>query len=174
MAIKKKRRVAINIDMTPMVDIAFLLLIFYMATTTFKPPEARAVDLPESHSQIELPDKDIINITVTKYDSIYVDYVQVATIEIEGKMVTTTVRKVRKPRVQDVSTEINRARARLPRALIVIKADGAASFGIMKGIMDSMQENGLERFLIITDNEVEEAAKAAEAAEAAEDAEEGE
>ncbi|MBU0985414.1 MAG: biopolymer transporter ExbD, partial [candidate division Zixibacteria bacterium] len=76
MAIKKKRRVAIRIDMTPMVDIAFLLLIFYMATTQFKPPEARAVDLPESHSQIELPDKDVINITVTKQDSIYVDYVQ--------------------------------------------------------------------------------------------------
>ena len=42
MAIKKKRRVAIRLDMTPMVDIAFLLLIFYMATTQFKPPEAKA------------------------------------------------------------------------------------------------------------------------------------
>ena len=85
MAIKKKRRVAIRIDMTPMVDIAFLLLIFYMATTQFKPPEARAVELPTSHSQIELPDKDIINITVTKFDSIYVDYVQKVTINIEGR-----------------------------------------------------------------------------------------
>lgn len=157
MAIKKKRRVAIRIDMTPMVDIAFLLLIFYMATTTFKPPEARAVDLPQSHSQIELPDKDIINITVTKYDSIYVDYVISTTVEIDGRPVQTTGRVVRTCDKYNVSTEINKARAKNLRALIVIKADQGASFGTMQDVMNSMQENGLERFLIITDPESEEA-----------------
>ena len=155
MATKKKRRVSIRIDMTPMVDIAFLLLIFYMATTTFKPPEARAVDLPESHSMIELPDKNIINITVTKYDSIYVDYVIKTIINIDGKDVKTTARSVRNVSKYDVSEAINRARARIPRALIVIKADQDASFGIMKDVMTSMQENHLERFLIITDQETE-------------------
>lgn len=155
MAIKKKRRVSIRIDMTPMVDIAFLLLIFYMATTQFKPPEARAVDLPASHSQIELPNKDIINITVTKYDSIYVDYVENREIEIEGVMITTSVRVVRYCEPWNVSIEINRARAKSIRALIVIKADSDASFGIMQDVMKTMQENHLERFLIITDPELE-------------------
>ena len=137
MAIKKKRRVAIRIDMTPMVDIAFLLLIFYMATTSFKPPEARAVDLPESHSQIELPDKDIINLTVTKYDSVYVDYVKLVEVEIEGRMVETKGRLV--VHCQSVS-EV---------------ADENARFGLMQDVMKQMQENNLERFLVITDNEVE-------------------
>jgi len=155
MAIKKKRRVAIRIDMTPMVDIAFLLLIFYMATTQFKPPEARAVDLPESHSQIELPDKDLINITVTKYDSIYVDIVQKIKMRIEGKVVETTARVVRVVDRYSVASEINRARGRNPRALVVIKADEYASFGVMQGMMETMQENHLTRFLIITDNEIE-------------------
>lgn len=155
MAIKKKRRISIRIDMTPMVDIAFLLLIFYMATTQFKPPEARAVDLPESHSQIELPDKDIINITVTKYDSIYVDYVEKREIEIEGVMIETKVRIVRIADKYNVAEEINRARGKNFRALIVIKADEKASFGVMQDVMRSMQENHLERFLIITDHEVE-------------------
>ncbi|MEW6412252.1 MAG: biopolymer transporter ExbD [Candidatus Zixiibacteriota bacterium] len=155
MATKKKRRISIRIDMTPMVDIAFLLLIFYMATTQFKPPEARAVDLPQSHSQIELPDKDIINITVTKYDSIYVDYVEKRTIDIEGQEVETKVRIVKTTDTYNVSGEINRARAKNYRALIVIKADEKASFGIMQDVMRSMQENHLERFLIITDHEVE-------------------
>ncbi len=155
MATKKKRRISIRIDMTPMVDIAFLLLIFYMATTQFKPPEARAVDLPESHSQIELPDKDIINITVTKYDSIYVDYVEKRTIDIEGVDVETKVRIVKTTDTYNVSGEINKARARNLRALIVIKADEKASFGVMQDVMRSMQENHLERFLIITDHEVE-------------------
>ncbi len=158
----KKRRVAIRIDMTPMVDIAFLLLIFYMATTQFKPPEARAVDLPSSHSQIELPDKDIINITVTKFDSIYVDYVEKATINIEGQDVQTTVRRVRTADKYTVAPEILKARAKNIRALVVIKADENASFGVMQDVMKAMQENNLERFLIITDSEVEETGEARE------------
>lgn len=150
-----KRRVAIRIDMTPMVDIAFLLLIFYMATTQFKPPEARAVELPQSHSQIELPDKDIINITVTQYDSVYVDYVEKATINIEGQDVLTTVRRVRTADKYTVAPEILKARAKNIRALVVIKADKDASFGTMQDIMKAMQENSLERFLIITDQETD-------------------
>ena len=73
MKIKKKRRLSIRIDMTPMVDIAFLLLIFYMATTQFKPPEQKSVTLPSSHSMIELPSKDKIIVTVTGLDSIFGD-----------------------------------------------------------------------------------------------------
>ena len=157
MSIKKKRRVAIRIDMTPMVDIAFLLLIFYMATTQFKPPEARAVDLPESHSQIELPDKDIINITVTKLDSIYVDYVEKVSLNIDGQDIETTARRVKSVTKSTVANEINRARAKNPKALVVIKADEFASFGTMQDVMKSMQENYLERFLIITDLETEKA-----------------
>ena len=47
---KKKRRIGIILDMTPMVDIAILLLIFYMATTQFKPPQTREVTLPVSQA----------------------------------------------------------------------------------------------------------------------------
>ncbi len=155
MAIKKKRRVGIVIDMTPMVDIVILLLIFYMTTTSFKPPEAKAVTLPQSHSMIELPDKDIINITVTKNDSIFVDFIQKETIVIEGKEVYTTVRKVAEADIYSVASLINRARAVNLRALIVIKADRDASFGVMDKIMKSMADNSLTRFLIITDNEIE-------------------
>ena len=153
MAIKKKRRVSIRIDMTPMVDVAFLLLIFYMSTTQFKPPEARAVELPQSHSQIQLPDKDIINITVTKYDSIYVDYVEKMKLNIDGQEMETTGRRVRVCDQFNVAQEILRARAKNVKALVVVKADGRATFGIMQAVMKKMQENHLERFLIITDPE---------------------
>ncbi|MEP0827791.1 MAG: biopolymer transporter ExbD [bacterium] len=153
MGIKKKRRISIRIDMTPMVDIAFLLLIFYMATTQFKPPEAKAVTLPRSHSQIKLPDKDVINVTVSKKDSIYVDFLQKETITIDGNEVSTTVRKYAEVDTYNVSAVINRARAINTRALIVIKADKEASFGVMNDIMNSMKENHLTRFLIITDQE---------------------
>jgi len=154
-AIKKKRRVSIRIDMTPMVDIAFLLLIFYMATTQFKPPEARAITLPESHSQIELPDKGIISITITKEDSVYVDLVRRVLVIIDGEEVETMARVVKRTDPYMVASEINRARARNPKALVVIKGDRQASFGTMQQIMKTMQENHLTRFLIITEKEIE-------------------
>jgi biopolymer transport protein ExbD len=150
---KKKRRISIRIDMTPMVDIAFLLLIFYMATTTFKPPEARAVDLPESHSQIELPDKDVIYLTVSKEDSVYVDFVKKVKVEIDGQMIETKGRIVRTADKFNVASELLRARGEQIRALVVVKADKKANFGLMQDIMKQMQENQLNRFLIITDNE---------------------
>ena len=162
MAAKKKRRVAILLDMTPMVDIAFLLLIFYMATTSFKPPEARAVTLPESHSQIELPDKDVINITVSNLDSMYVDYTSIAEVNIDGKFVSMSVRNVSTCQTAyEVVEKILRARAKNLKALVVIKADKDASFGTMKKIMKEMQVNNLARFLIITENETESESSAA-------------
>jgi biopolymer transport protein ExbD len=155
MAVKKKRRISIRIDMTPMVDIAFLLLIFYMATTTFKPPEARAVDLPESHSQIDLPDKDIINLTVSKDDSMYVDFVKEVEVEVDGQMMKTKGRIVRKVDLYNVASELLRARGEQLRALVVVKADQDANFGLIQDVMKAMQENYLNRFLIITDHEVD-------------------
>jgi biopolymer transport protein ExbD len=44
----KRPRVSIRIDMTPMVDIAFLLLIFFMVTTVFRLPQAMEMALPEN------------------------------------------------------------------------------------------------------------------------------
>ena len=50
--------------MTAMVDVAFLLLIFFMSTTQFKPPEQVSVTLPESGSEIKVPATGVIVLTV--------------------------------------------------------------------------------------------------------------
>ena len=71
MAAPKKRRIPISIDMTPMVDIAFLLLIFFMSTTVFKKPEEVAVQTPSSHSVRQLPETDIIVITIPRDNKVY-------------------------------------------------------------------------------------------------------
>ena len=55
MAKHKMKRVGIAIDMTPLVDVAFLLLTFFMMTTQFKPPEAVEIKLPTSHATVKLP-----------------------------------------------------------------------------------------------------------------------
>ncbi|MEO5988135.1 MAG: biopolymer transporter ExbD, partial [Candidatus Eisenbacteria bacterium] len=71
---KQRRRIGISIDMTPMVDIAFLLLIFFMTTTQFKPPEKDKITLPESSSPAKSPESGIITISITAAPTVKVIY----------------------------------------------------------------------------------------------------
>src|SRR5512138_3214146 len=66
MAAKKMKRVGIKIDMTPMVDVAFLLLIFFMSTSQFDPPQKVPISLPDSHSNLKVPESDVLILSITK------------------------------------------------------------------------------------------------------------
>jgi biopolymer transport protein ExbD len=63
---RPKRRISIRIDMTPMVDIAFLLLIFYMVTTVFAMPQAMEINLPpaDENKDIEVAESHLLTIRV--------------------------------------------------------------------------------------------------------------
>lgn len=67
----KRKRVGFRIDMTPMVDVAFLLLTFFMLTTKFRPPEVVQLDLPSSHSNMKLPESEVLTVTVAEDNSFY-------------------------------------------------------------------------------------------------------
>ncbi len=66
---KKKRRISIRLDMTPMVDIAFLLLIFYMVTTVFAAPQAMDINLPKESDEEQTMDVKKSNLAVIRVDS---------------------------------------------------------------------------------------------------------
>lgn len=63
---RPKRRISIRIDMTPMVDIAFLLLIFYMVTTVFSMPQAMEINLPPADQvePVEVKESNLLTIRV--------------------------------------------------------------------------------------------------------------
>ncbi|MFN5762125.1 MAG: ExbD/TolR family protein [Sphingobacteriales bacterium] len=53
-------------DMTPFVDVAFLILSFFMLATKFKPEEAVEVQTPSSVSADAVPEKDVFTVSVDK------------------------------------------------------------------------------------------------------------
>jgi len=60
-----------RIDMTPMVDLFCLLLIFFILTATFRPEEAVAIDTPSSVSNKQSPEKYIITLTISKDNMVF-------------------------------------------------------------------------------------------------------
>jgi biopolymer transport protein ExbD len=69
---RPKRRIGVRIDMTPMVDIAFLLLIFYMVTTIFSAPQAMEVSLPPSKEEsVPVAESKLLTLRVDAENNIW-------------------------------------------------------------------------------------------------------
>jgi biopolymer transport protein ExbD len=172
----KKRRISIKIDMTPMVDIGFLLLIFYMATTQFKPPEKQQVTLPPSTSQFNVPNSDLINITVNKDDEIFLEYITnfVAPTDtvIEGNFVrqdsSTIIRDYVDVDARTLTPEFIKVQAKFltkgVNPMVIVKADKDARYGTIKKIMDALQDIDIDRFSLMTEIKRTEVASVAEPA----------
>ena len=59
-----------SLDMTPMVDLAFILLTFFMLTASFRAPEPLVVDTPSSTTDKLLPD-NVMMITIDTAGRVY-------------------------------------------------------------------------------------------------------
>src|SRR5829696_1723603 len=69
---RPKRRLGVRIDMTPMVDVAFLLLIFFMVTTVFRTPQALEINLPpDKDIQIEVMESKVLTLRVLDDGRVY-------------------------------------------------------------------------------------------------------
>jgi biopolymer transport protein ExbD len=60
-----------HIDMTPMVDLFSVLLIFLLLTASFRPQEAAVISSPYSVSEKQAPDKDIMTIIIDKSGKVF-------------------------------------------------------------------------------------------------------
>lgn len=67
----KLPRKSTDTDMTPFVDVAFLILAFFIMATKFKPPEPVDIRTPKSVSSQELPENDAILITVDSINRVF-------------------------------------------------------------------------------------------------------
>lgn len=61
---KKKKRVGFVLDMTPLVDIAFLLLTFFMLSTTLTTPQTMEMSVPPETENVEVKQSELLTILV--------------------------------------------------------------------------------------------------------------
>ncbi len=145
----KKGRLAVRIDMTPLVDVAFLLLTFFMMTTQFTPPEQVKIAVPSSHSAIKLPDSNVMTIYVNKEGQIFMG--------VDGQDLMTRLfgqgaklKKQIEVTLDNLPDLLIQARISNPKLRTVIKGDKDADYGVIEDIMNILQKVQITRFAMIT------------------------
>ncbi|KER09364.1 MAG: biopolymer transporter ExbD [[Candidatus Thermochlorobacteriaceae] bacterium GBChlB] len=176
----KSKRVGFKLDMTPMVDVAFLLLTFFMLTTQFKPPELAKIDLPNATADRKLPDKDILMVVIGEKSEVFIGVDAQPTREA---MFAKTIRKslesaglgagaiedslkkfrlaegtpVRGNDMKQVAENLERlvidARLSNPSLRPVIKADMNANYETVEMVMQTFKKTNMPTFNLITSME---------------------
>ena len=146
----KPHRQGYRIDMTPLVDVAFLLLTFFMLTTTFKPEEEVTIVLPSSHSEFKLPESDVMTVNISKDGRIFLGLdSQILRRRIFGAANELKV-SVEVPKDQ-LAQYLVQARTMNPKLRTVIKGDKEAEYGIAEDVMDILQKTQITRFNLVTE-----------------------
>jgi biopolymer transport protein ExbD len=149
---RKMPLMKIFIDMTPMVDVVMLLLTFFMLTTTFKPPSEAEVILPSSHSEIKLPQSDVMTVTVTKDNRIFLGLdSQTLRAKVFGE--ENKLRAGIEVDKQMLSDLLIQARISNPKLRTVLKGDKDAPYGLVQDVMDVFQKVKITRFNFVTELE---------------------
>ena len=71
----RSKKASTNVDMTPMVDLAFLLISFFMLTTSLSKPVAMNLSMPikekNDEKKAEIPESKVLNIICDKDNNIW-------------------------------------------------------------------------------------------------------
>jgi biopolymer transport protein ExbD len=144
---KRSKKVSTKIDMTPMVDLAFLLITFFMFTTTLSQPQAMEVNMPDKTKEnISQPVKESQALTVILGDNNKVYWytgitdpkVQVTDFSAGG------IRKVLLEKNQTVKDLV-----------VVIKSMDTSKYKNMVDMIDEMHITGILRYAPVTITEVD-------------------
>ena len=112
-----------QVDLTPMLDIVFIMLIFFIVTSSFVRESGIEVDRP-SATNIVSQDKAGIHVAVTANNDIYIDKRMVDAERVQATFEVLLVEK--------------------PNSGLVIQADERAHSGIVVKVMDAAKSAGIE------------------------------
>lgn len=126
MNLKPNKREEIDLNLTPLIDVVFLLLIFFMVSTTFEKTSKLKIDLPEASKQAVVQEKNKIVIGIDIKGRYYINDRQLVNSQIKTlKMALLKVAAGSK----DVPIVL-RADAKTPHQSVVTAMDAASQVGL--------------------------------------------
>ena len=127
----KRQRDEVQIDMTPMLDIVFIMLIFFIVTTSFVKEAGIEINRPKAANATTAKSANIF-IAVRQNDEVWMDKRQVD--------------------IERVSANIERMLAEQPTDTVVIQADKDAKHGTVVKVMDQVKAAGIDKISIAAEN----------------------
>src|SRR5210317_499315 len=119
-----------ELDMTPMLDIVFIMLIFFIVTTSFVKESGVAVSTPQAQTASQQENTNIF-IAITTEGEVWID------------------RRPVDPR--SVRAIVARLHADNPEGSVIIQSDENASTGMLVDVMDQVRLAGVEAIAIAAD-----------------------
>ncbi|MCB0324095.1 MAG: biopolymer transporter ExbD [Bdellovibrionales bacterium] len=120
----------LGIDITPLVDIVFLLLIFFMVSTTFVEARGIKVNLPSATTTPVTAEAKNLEISISNSGVLFFKGEEIA-----AEQLPTLLRKELESGAQPV---------------LVVRADEKAFHGIVVKVMDAARSAGVERMAVAT------------------------
>jgi biopolymer transport protein ExbD len=129
---KQGRRLGVRIDMTPLVDVAFLLLTFFMYTTSMSRPQTMEINLPpDKNVKVEIAESNLMTLRVNDKGVIYWNVSLDAPKIIESK---------------DLRAFLVDKQASIPKLTVLLKIDRLGKYKMMVDLIDEFNNAGVQRF----------------------------
>ncbi|PLX83368.1 MAG: biopolymer transporter ExbD [Desulfuromonas sp.] len=131
MGFRRRNRDEPRVELTPMVDVVFLLLIFFMISTTFIETPGISVKLPEAGAQALPKEPEEIKVYLSREGGIYLQDQKVSLVEFRARLAE--------------------AGERAAGTTFLLLADREARHGKVVELMDAAQQAGFGKLAIATE-----------------------
>ena len=140
MNIRPVKKEDLDVNITPLIDVVFLLLIFFMVSTTFKHENEITISLPESSSKSLPKENNIIEIAIDAKGTYYIDKRQIVNTEL--KTVKLALEKIAGDRKSP--TILISADAQTPHQSVIVAMDAARQLGFINLSIATKQNRSTE------------------------------
>jgi biopolymer transport protein ExbD len=132
--VKKPKKLSTRVDLTPMVDLGFLLITFFVFTTTMSKPTAMAMNEPKDDpdNQLKVKNSGAMTILLGKSDQVYYYYGELVAETISEQFKSSSYKEMR-----DLITAKKKATP-IGDLMYIIKADKESKFKNAIDILDEM------------------------------------
>ena len=125
-----KEKVPFKLDLVPMINIVFLLLIFFMLTATPQKNEGKKVELPKARTG-EKSNKHFLTVTIDKEGDL----------QLDGKEVT----------LDTLPEQMEKKVSEQKNTVISIHADKVIEFELFGQVIELAKQAGAEDFILATE-----------------------